>query len=245
MRDLGLGWITSPEVCDHEHACVCVDVQSTPSRPGQAHGERPHQVCVPTVHRLMCPAWCPCPRRVWRPGQRQDFALRPQHSRLGTVRALRGPRARAAALVADFRRWETQLRPAVGPRFRALTKCFLLRPAEAVQGARPPWRICPSQGARAQDFPGLKAMTPELTGADGQACVGKACTQATGNNRTWSPENPAPGVRRSRVYSGCRQGPGRAHGHARGPTLGGDPGRGSGRELRPESPLWIQRALCS
>lgn len=95
MRDLGLGWITSPEICDHEHACVCVDVRSMPSRPGQARGERTRQVCMPTLHRLTCPAWCPCPQRVWRPGQRQDFALRPQHSRLGTVRVLWGPRARA------------------------------------------------------------------------------------------------------------------------------------------------------
>lgn len=48
------------------------------------------------------------------------------------------------------------------------------RPAEAMQGARPPRRICPSQGTRAQDFPGLKPMKPELTGTDGQARVGKA-----------------------------------------------------------------------
>ena len=74
-------------------------------------------------------------------GQRQDFAHKPRHGRLGTVRALRGapgqvgPPLWQAWCPPSFRRWKTAA-ACIRPRSRALTKRFLGRPAEGMQGHR-------------------------------------------------------------------------------------------------------------
>ena len=144
MRDLGLGWITPPAIVSLSTAvcvCVCVDVGSTHHRPLQAHWERTCQVWVPAFHRLTCRTWCQWWVEGVVPGA--ETRLHPQASaqppghRQSPEGALgqAGPPSWWAQCPPGFRRWKTAA-AYVRPRSRALTKCFLSRPAESMQGHR-------------------------------------------------------------------------------------------------------------